>query len=334
MAYAIDFSTIRFVSPSALVSERLSRYIEDSFPEGTAVRVQVLEGRVEIESGGDEKLGISVFNRIYTYLCHLLQSSKAPKQFITSNSTSYTQWDNIYKSLDRQSGLFGRITRAFSVFDQVLSQYPLDKLSISFNGGKDCMVMLHLLHHFFIQKNINHDNKAFRMSGLYIRHMRSFPEMDEFARETARKYNLDLIEYQLDMKLALEQFIVRTHSRAIFMGTRRTDPFSSHLSTHTLTDKEHGWPEIMRIHPILDWSYEEVWEYLDLFQVDTCILYEFGYTSLGGLENTMPNPHLAIGSDEELETAFSEAKSAGVGFYHARYLKDINGQQERTGRFK
>jgi FAD synthetase len=45
--------------------------------------------------------------------------------------------------------------------------------------------------------------------------------------------------------------------KAILVGTRRTDPHG-HLLTHfDLTD--HGWPSFMRVHPVIDWHYAEIW---------------------------------------------------------------------------
>lgn len=45
--------------------------------------------------------------------------------------------------------------------------------------------------------------------------------------------------------------------KAIFVGTRRTDPHGAELTHFDPTD--HGWPEFMRIHPVIDWHYVEIW---------------------------------------------------------------------------
>lgn len=71
----------------------------------------------------------------------------------------------------------------------------------------------------------------------------------------------------------------------------------------------------MRVNPILDWTYEDIWEFIVKTKIGYCSLYNVGYTSVGNTQNTIKNDSLK-GSDGEFVPAF--------------HLKDTN--SERKGR--
>lgn len=73
----------------------------------------------------------------------------------------------------------------------------------------------------------------------------------------------------------------------------------------------------MRVNPILDWLYNDVWDFLRLLRVPYCSLYDKGYTSIGNTKNTQPNPALKI-------------LGSGKMYLPAYRLKD--GALERQGR--
>lgn len=147
--------------------------------------------------------------------------------------------------------------------------------------------------------------------------------------------------------------------RAIFVGTRRDDPHGPQLSARSWTDKD--WPKIERIHPILDWTYSDVWQFLRCPHLGTaqetysgsgltreqltkeygvaggasqgvpyCLLYDQGYTSLGSTFNTLPNPELRIETEQgEQEVEVGDARARGR-WKPAYMLKDAT--LERAGR--
>jgi FAD synthetase len=48
----------------------------------------------------------------------------------------------------------------------------------------------------------------------------------------------------------------------------------------------------MRINPILNWTYGDVWAFLHDVGAMHCSLYDHGYTSLGSVTDTKPNSAL------------------------------------------
>jgi len=55
----------------------------------------------------------------------------------------------------------------------------------------------------------------------------------------------------------------------------------------------------MRFNPILDWSYRDVWDFIKACELPYCNLYDHGYTSLGTVKDTIRNPELLKGEDDE-----------------------------------
>lgn len=72
----------------------------------------------------------------------------------------------------------------------------------------------------------------------------------------------------------------------------------------------------MRVHPVIDWRLEEIWCFLrspylkDLKSGGSllyCSMYDEGYTSLGGVNDTVRNPHLKYRDAETGEELYRPA---------------------------
>ncbi|XP_016967975.1 FAD synthase isoform X2 [Drosophila biarmipes] len=180
-----------------------------------------------------------------------------------------------------------RQRQAFAFFSHTLQLYGVEELIFCFNGGKDCTVLLDLLMRFLRQENISSGD----IPMLYIKSGDSFAEIDEFVGRCVRNYRVELVQYEGSLKEALTHMSAdMPRIRAVFVGSRNTDPYCQHLAPMQPTDND--WPPMMRLNPLLEWSYHDVWHYIHLNAVPYCSLYDRGYTSLGSRSNTIPNPHL------------------------------------------
>lgn len=185
------------------------------------------------------------------------------------------------------------VQESLNLIDQSFQSYGYDfeKFSVGFNGGKDCTVLLHLVHSVLAENKL----AASKLKTLYIRVPDTFPELEEFIKLSVVKYNLELLSFDgPNYRIALQSFRDNERGRdvdAIFMGTRASD-VSYPLKHAQRTD--FGWPDFLRINPILNWTYHDIWSYLRHLEVPYCPLYDQGYTSIGARNNTHLNPLLKI----------------------------------------
>ncbi|PRP85382.1 hypothetical protein PROFUN_07090 [Planoprotostelium fungivorum] len=221
----------------------------------------------------------------------------------------------------------GRVQNSISIIQKALDVYPLDTLAISFNGGKDCTALLHLIHQVLLSRDGSKEAKpCSHIRCVCFRTPNGFPDVDAFMLEAAQIYGIDTQIVDLPIKEGeirlhpmkteecegLRQWISTTTPppRAIFMGSRRTDPYCDNLHNFDETDVKDGWPLIMRVNPIIDWTYSDIWRFIQENHVPYCDLYDKGYTSLGAMTNTIPNPHL-----EKEDGSFLPAHQLKEGTY-------------------
>jgi 3'-phosphoadenosine 5'-phosphosulfate sulfotransferase (PAPS reductase)/FAD synthetase len=130
-----------------------------------------------------------------------------------------------------------------------------EQLALSFNGGKDCLVLL-LLYIYALKK------RSFPLTAIptcFVTPPATFPEVDSFVTSCSQRYNLSVTRISLPLKAAFAQYLAQHEAvKAVLVGTRRTDPHGETLTHFDKTDR--GWPEFMRVHPVINWHYWEIWD--------------------------------------------------------------------------
>ncbi|EDN03222.1 hypothetical protein HCAG_01086 [Histoplasma mississippiense (nom. inval.)] len=163
---------------------------------------------------------------------------------------------------------------SLNVIQEALKRFSLNELSLSYNGGKDCLVMLILflscLHPLPTTESLSKDGKPTppptTIPAIYAQPHHPFRSVEEFVASSSHDYHLSLVRYTTDPPRSTLRTVFASYLdhhpqiRAIFVGTRRTDPHGEKLTHFDHTD--HGWPGFMRIHPVVNWHYAEIWAFI------------------------------------------------------------------------
>lgn len=136
---------------------------------------------------------------------------------------------------------------------------------------------------------------------VYFESPNNFPDVIAFMDSVAAAYGFTV--ERLPRLPAGLHALVSSGVRAVLMGTRRNDPDGGALDHFTPTSL--NWPPCMRINPVLHWSYRHIWAFLRGLRLPYCHLYNDGYTSLGSVHDSIPNPLLRL--EQPVDSSVSSA---------------------------
>ncbi|EAW06777.1 FAD synthase [Aspergillus clavatus NRRL 1] len=236
--------------------------------------------------------------------------------------------DSLLAAVQRQTRI------SLDVVATARARYKLSELCLSYNGGKDCLVLLILFLASLHPLPPPEDGGLTYIPAIYALPPDPFPDVEDFVQWSSRAYHLAIVRYTTDppattLRSSFEHYLSLNPSiKAIFVGTRRTDPHGANLTHFDPTDS--GWPDFMRIHPVIDWHYAEIWAFIRHLGLRYCSLYDRGYTSLGGTTDTHPNPKLRVNSLAGSELAAAPGTREDHRYRPAYELTDD--QEERLGR--
>ena len=210
---------------------------------------------------------------------------------------------DLYHAIIQRRDTYPYVYAALQCTIDCIARYTIDHIAFSFNGGKDCTVVLHLIRAACAHLNIS----ISRMLTIYFHVANEFHEIEQFMYICQSLYKLDFHEVSGNFKSALHDIFVSRDTKqqplitAIFMGQRHNDPYCSNL--HIISGSDNTWPAFDRLNVCINWSYQQVWSFLVEFQLIYCKLYDDGYTSIGNQLDSIPNPALKL-SDSIYQPAY------------------------------
>jgi FAD synthetase len=128
-----------------------------------------------------------------------------------------------------------------------------EQIALSFNGGKDCTVILHMLRALSLLNPGGEEPVHRRIKYVHFVKDNEFDEIKSFREAIEVTYGIQVQLFSADFKGQVQRLIDEQGIKAIIMGNRRTDPYSADLTP--ICKSSAGWPEFTRIFPILDWCY-------------------------------------------------------------------------------
>lgn len=207
-----------------------------------------------------------------------------------------------------------KLEQTIQLLKLAYATYKPEEIFLSFNGGKDCTVLLDI-----IMKMLPTTVSSNDLQCVYMQPNEPFEEVEEFIGHCRKHYGIKIRAMRGSIKTILEKICDENGEiKACLMGSRRTDPYCGNLKLMQETDP--GWPKLMRISPLLDWNCSDIWEYIRQNKVPYCSLYDRGYTSIGDKTNTIPNPNLKC-----------TGKTGELFYLPAYHLHDAD-KFERAGR--
>ncbi len=198
--------------------------------------------------------------------------------------------DSIAKHM-RNKNLETKIAKTTAIIKKAAKKFKPEKVAIAFKGGKDTMVMLHIVRSIYRGKvpfklMFNDTTMEFRQTYEFIEKMKKLWNLDlkvvkhsprELRKFHALKDPAAKNELARLMKITAIESALKKYKFKAFMAAIRRDEHPARAKEKYFVKKE----DHTRIHPMLHFTEKDIWDYIHAFGVPYSKLYDKGYRSVG-----------------------------------------------------
>lgn len=190
-----------------------------------------------------------------------------------------------------------KVEKSLQVLEEAYERFG-NEMAIFYTGGKDSTLLLHMVREKFGSQI------PFRI--IFLDTGMDFEEVYNFIERTKKLWRFDLLTIEASEKLRMEfnrlenetervqfasmmkiillQQAVKEHNLPALVIGIRWDEHKERIGEKFFSERE----DHVRIHPLLHFTEDDVWEYIKKNNVPYVDLYDKGYRSLGEKEFTKP----------------------------------------------
>jgi phosphoadenosine phosphosulfate reductase len=220
-----------------------------------------------------------------------------------------------------------KVQKSKEIILEATNEFKPKGIAIAWTGGKDSTVILNLVKNTF-------DGKIpFRV--MFNDSTLEFPEVYEFIKKLKKDLDIDLLwikhlpedlkayessndeEEKMEImriaKINAINFAISKYKIKAFMAGIRWDEQEARSQENYFSPRSTH----MRVHPILHFTLDDIWEYTRLYKVPYVNLYDKGYKSLGEAPFTKPvsNPNASERAGREATKEKTMRRLRKLGYW-------------------